>query len=57
LGGFFKDAFRAVLCDGSVHPLHIDMPQDVLRLLILKDDGQAIDSDKIRQVVYNGMSW
>ena len=48
LGGFSKGMFLAAFCDAHVQVLRTDIPQDILRLLILKDDGQPIDSDKIR---------
>jgi hypothetical protein len=48
LGGFFPGVFNAVLCDCSVHTFRLDLPQDILRLLIDKDDRKPVPWEKIR---------
>ena len=48
LGGFFPGVFNAVLRDTSVHTFRLDISQDILRLLIIKDDRKPIPWDKIR---------
>ncbi len=47
LGGFSTGTFLAALCDASVRSFRSDMPQDILRLLIMKDDNQPTDWDKV----------
>ena len=48
LGGFSKGMFLAAFCDAHVQVLRTDIPQDILRLLIIKDDRQPIPWEKLR---------
>jgi prepilin-type processing-associated H-X9-DG protein len=48
LGGFVKGQFTAALADGSVHVLGSEKAKDVLKLLIMRDDMQVIDLDRLR---------
>ncbi len=43
LGGLHKGVFNAAMCDGSVHSLQQSTDERVLRALIEKADGQAIN--------------
>jgi beta-lactamase regulating signal transducer with metallopeptidase domain len=42
LGGFFDDGFHAVFADGSVHFIPKTISENVLRLLINKDERQPV---------------
>ncbi len=44
LGGLFADGFNAAFCDGSVRFLKRSIDPKVLRLLIIRNDGQPINS-------------
>jgi RNA polymerase sigma factor (sigma-70 family) len=43
LGGLFKDRIHCVLADGSPHTLKRDFKEQIMRWLILRNDGQALD--------------
>jgi hypothetical protein len=42
LGGLFPDGFNAALCDGSVRFIRRTVPAEILRLLIIRNDGNVI---------------
>jgi uncharacterized protein (TIGR03067 family) len=42
LGGYFEDGFCVSMADGSVHFLPKTISENVMRLLINKDDGQPV---------------
>ncbi len=59
LGGIFKERFRfstlsfeggkdilSLFADGSVHPIKKTIKEENLRRLIIRNDGQAVDSDE-----------
>jgi hypothetical protein len=48
LGRFFNDRFNAAFFDGSVHTMKINMPAEMLRRLILRDDRELIDWDAVQ---------
>jgi RNA polymerase sigma factor (sigma-70 family) len=43
LGGLFKDRIHCVLADGSAHALKRDFKEQIMRWLILRNDGQVLD--------------
>ncbi|HEV8066567.1 MAG TPA: M56 family metallopeptidase [Planctomycetaceae bacterium] len=47
LGGFVKGQFTAALADGSVHTYSVDKAKDQLKLLIMRNDLQVIDFEKL----------
>jgi RNA polymerase sigma factor (sigma-70 family) len=47
LGGLFKDVFQAAFVDGSPYTLKKKCDERILRLAILRDDGQAFDRNKL----------
>ena len=47
LGGMFKGGFYLAMCDGSVHFVRTPLNPPVFRLLITRDDGEAVDFDKL----------
>jgi hypothetical protein len=44
LGKLYGDAFHTAFCDGSVHVIETQISPTVLRDLIERDDGHAIDA-------------
>jgi RNA polymerase sigma factor (sigma-70 family) len=47
LGGLFKDVFQAAFVDGSPYTLKKKCDERILRLAILRDDGNAYDLNKL----------
>jgi hypothetical protein len=48
LGGLFPGIFHAAFADGSVWPLSKKVDSDTLRKLVMRDDGEPIDLDRIK---------
>ena len=42
LGGYFEDGFHTAFADGSVHFIPKTISENVMRLLINKNDGQPV---------------
>jgi hypothetical protein len=48
LGRFFNGRFNAAFFDGSVHTMKKDIPAEMLRRLILRNDRELIDWDAVQ---------
>jgi hypothetical protein len=47
-GGQFKDGFHAAFADGVVRFIKKDVDQDLMHLLIQRNDGKAVDLKKLK---------